>query len=259
MGRLEGKVTMITGGASGIGEADAKLFAREGAKVVVADLNKEAGEEVVSDIRKEAGDAFFVKLDVSQESAWKEGIAETLKTYGKLNVLVNNAGIIIIVPLFEDTTLEQWNKIMSVNATGVFLGTKYAIKAMKDNGELCSIINRSSCAARAAGKSQAIYGASKGAVSALTIQAAVACAEAGYRIRINAVLPAEVNTPMAKQEARDYGIPLEKYLEEQKGEYPLGRIGNPIDIAYLDLYLASDESTWVTGVEYVIDGGLLGL
>ena len=257
MGRLSGKVAMITGGGSGIGEADAKLFAKEGARVVVADINEEAARKVVAHIQKEGGEATFVRMDVSEESDWQEAMNEVLRIYGKLNILVNNAGIMIIVPLFEDTTLEQWNRMMTVNATSVFLGTKYAIRTMKDNGEPCSIINRSSTAARSYGKAMAIYGASKGAVSALTIQVAIACAEAGYTIRVNAVLPAAVNTDMAKQEARDYGISLGEYLSKKRQGNPLGRIGTPVDVAYLDLYLASDESSWITGAEYLIDGGVL--
>lgn len=256
MGRLDGKVALITGAAMGIGEASARLFAKEGAKVAVADINEAKGKEVVEDIRKGGGEAIFVKLDVSKESDWTAGVNKVVKTYGKLNVLVNNAGIIVCVP-FEETTLEQWNRIMEVNATGVFLGVKYGIKAMKDNGELCSIINRSSTAAKVAAKNMAAYSAAKGAVSTLTKQAAIACCEAGYKIRVNSVLPCEVRTPMAEQEAREFGMSVKDYLELRRKGLPIGRIGEPIDIAYMDLYLASDESSWVTGSEFVIDGGVL--
>ncbi len=256
MDRLNGKVALITGAAMGMGEADARLFAKEGAKVALADINESRGKKVAEDIRKAGGEAMFIKLDVTQESDWAKGMEQVIKKYGKLSVLVNNAGIIICVP-FDQTTLEQWNRIMSVNATGVFLGCKYGVEAMKNNGESCSIVNRSSVAAKAAANKMEAYSVSKSAVSNLTKQVATFCAKAGYTIRVNAVLPAEVHTPMAEQEAREFGMSLEDYLEECRKMHPLGRIGEPIDIAYLDLYLASDESRWVTGSEYVIDGGYL--
>ncbi|MFC1950441.1 glucose 1-dehydrogenase [Chloroflexota bacterium] len=256
MGRLDSKVALITGAAMGMGEASAKLFAKEGARVAVADINEAKGKEVVEGIRKGGGEAIFVKLDVRKESDWTAGIDKVTKTYGKLNVLVNNAGIIVCV-LFEETTLEQWNRIMEVNATGVFLGIKYGARAMKANGELCSIINRSSTGAKVAAKNMAAYGASKGAVSTLTKQAAIAFCEAGYKIRVNSVIPCEVHTPMAEQEAREFGMSVEDYLELRRKGHPIGRIGKPIDIAYADLYLASDESSWATGSEFVIDGGVL--
>jgi len=256
MGRLDGKVAIITGGAMGIGEADSRLFAKEGAKVVVADIREAEGKKVVKDIRENGGEAIFAKLDVSKESDWADGIDKVINKYGKLNILVNNAGIIVCVP-FEETSLEQWNRIMDVNATGVFLGTKCAIKAMKNNGELCSIVNRSSVAAKVAAHHMAAYGASKGAISTLTKQVAIACAEEGYTIRVNSVIPCEVRTPMASQEAKEFGMSVEDYLEKRKQGHPIGRIGEPIDIAYIDLYLASDESAWVTGSEFVIDGGVL--
>lgn len=256
MGRLDGKVAIITGGAMGIGEADARLFAKEGAKVAIADIREAESKKVVEGIKRDGGESIFIKLDVSKESDWMEGIDKVIKEYGKLNILVNNAGIIVCVP-FEETTLEQWNRIMSVNATGIFLGIKYAMKAMKNNGELCSIVNRSSIGAKVSAHHMAAYGASKGAVSALTKQAAIACTEEGYTIRVNSVSPAEVRTPMAEQEAREFGMSVEDYLEKRRQNHPIGRIGEPIDIAYIDLYLASDESIWVTGSDFVIDGGVL--
>ncbi|MDH5365009.1 MAG: glucose 1-dehydrogenase [Dehalococcoidia bacterium] len=255
MGRLEGKVAIITGAASGIGEADAWLFAKEGAKVVIADTNKAKGEKVADDIKKDNGEAIFVKCDVSKESDWERLIAEVIRKYGKLNILVNNAGVIVCKKLGE-TSLDEWNWMMDINATGVFLGTKYAIGAMKNNGELCSIINRSSIAAMIGSSTMGAYCASKGAVWALTKAAAMSCAEAGHTIRVNSVHPGEVETPMAEKEAKDLGLPLEQYLKQMAAFHPIG-IGKPIDVAYLDLYLASDESHWVTGSGFVIDGGVL--
>lgn len=253
MDRLKDKVTLITGGGNGMGRADALLFAKEGAKVVIADIAEAEGGKVAEDIKKDGGEAVFVKCDVSKESDWKKLIAEVIREYGKLNILVNNAGVIVCKKL-EETSLDEWNWIMSINATGVFLGTKYAIGAMKNNGELCSIINRSSIGAQIASTVMAAYCASKGAVWAFTKSAAIYCAEAGYTIRVNSVHPGEVETPMAEKEAKDLGLPLQQYLDEMEAAHPLG-IGKPIDIACLDLYLASDESKWVTGSEFVIDGG----
>jgi len=253
MDRLKGKVALITGGGNGMGKEDALLFAKEGAKVVIADIAEAEGGKVAEDIKKDGGEAVFVKCDVSKESDWKKLIAEVIREYGKLNILVNNAGVIVCKKL-EDTSLDEWNWIMGINATGVFLGTKYAIGAMKNNGELCSIINRSSIGAQIASTVMTAYCASKGAVWAFTKSAAISCTEAGYTIRVNSVHPGEVDTPMAEKEAKDLGLPLQQYLDELEAVHPLG-IGKPIDIAYLDLYLASDESKWVTGSEFVIDGG----
>lgn len=255
MGRLQGKVAIVTGGSMGIGEADARLFAKEGAKVVVADINEAKGEKVVEAIKSEGGQAFFVHCDVSKESDWKKVVAETIREYGKLNILVNNAGVIVMKKL-EDTSLDEWNWIMSINATGVFLGTKCAIEVMKKNGELCSIINRSSTSPMTGSPWEAAYGASKGAVWALTRAAAMSCTEAGYSIRVNSVHPGEIETPMAKKEAKGMGLSLEEYLARCAKSCPMGFIGKPIDVAYLDLYLASDESRWVTRSSFVIDGGV---
>jgi len=253
MDRLKGKVALITGGGNGMGKADAQLFAKEGAKVVIADIAEAEGGKVAEDIKKDGGEAVFVKCDVSKESDWKKQIAEVIREYGKLNILVNNAGVIVCKKL-EETSLDEWNWIMGINATGVFLGTKYAIGAMKNNGELCSIINRSSIGAMIASTVMGAYCASKGAVWAFTKSAAIYCTEVGYTIRVNSVHPGEVDTPMAEKEAKDLGLPLQQYLDERAVNHPLG-VGKPIDIAYLDLYLASDESKWVTGSEFVIDGG----
>jgi len=179
MGSLESKVAIITGAAIGIGGADARLFAKEGAKVVVTDIKEVEGRMLAENIKKEGGEAIFLKLDVAKESDWERVISEVIRKYGKLNILVNNAGVIFCKAL-EETSLDEWNWIMNINSTGVFLGTKYAIEAMKDNGEPCSIINRSSVDAMVGESTAAAYCASKGAVRAFTKAAALACAEAGY-------------------------------------------------------------------------------
>lgn len=251
--RLEGKVAIVTGSAEGIGEATAKLFAREGAKTVIADINRAKGENVVKEIVAGGGEAVFIPLDVTSEESWQSLMEETTNKFDKLNVLVNNAGIIKISDI-ENTSLEDWHRIMEVNATGVFLGTKFAVLSMKDNGELCSIINRSSVAGQIGDKNMLAYCASKGAVTLLTKSVALSCAEKGYRIRVNSVHPAYVSTSMTRSEAAQLGASEREYMEGAKELHPLG-IGEPIDVAYLDLFLASDESKWITGGEFNVDGG----
>jgi len=254
MGRLEGKVAVVTGSAEGIGQATADLFAREGAKVVVADINREKGEQVAQAIRQAGGEAIFHHLDVTREDSWQELIETTVEKYGRLTVLVNNAGISAAKDI-EATTLEDWNRIMTVNATGVFLGTKFAIAAMKDNGESCSIINRSSIDGQIAEPGLFAYCASKGAVTILTKSAALSCGQKGYKIRVNSVHPGYIHTALTEEEARGYGLEPQEYFEKVGKQHPLGRIGVPMDIAYIDVFLASDESSWATGAEFVIDGG----
>lgn len=254
MSRLEGKVAIITGGALGIGEADSVLFAREGARVVIADINREAGERLAQTIREEGGEATFFQIDVSQENDWKKLFASALDTYGKVNILVNNAGVSLGKDI-EETTLDEWNWLMGINSTGVFLGTKHAIANMKDNGENCSIVNRSSIDGQVGEAGLAAYCASKGSVTLLTKSAALCCGEKGYRIRVNSVHPGYVHTSLTEKEAADSGLSKEAYFEKVGRMHPIGYIGKPMDIAYADLYLASDESLFSTGSEITVDGG----
>jgi NAD(P)-dependent dehydrogenase (short-subunit alcohol dehydrogenase family) len=257
MGRLEGKVAMVTGGACGIGRAHAELFAREGAKVVVTTRKKVTeGTALAESIKKGGGEATFIKLDVTNEAEWKKVLGEVIKKYGKLNILVNNAGV-SLAKTVEETSLDEWNWLMNINSTGVFLGCKYGIEAMKNNGEPCSIINISSIDAMVGEAGLPAYCASKGAVRALTKSVALSCAEAGYNIRVNSVHPGYIHTQLTEEEARGYGFTPEEYFEKVGKMHPRGRIGNPIDIAYVSLYLASDESDWVTGGEFVADGGYI--
>jgi len=253
MRRLEGKVAIITGAATGIGKGDAELFAKEGAKVVITtDAKVVEGKALAEKIKKEGGEAIFLKLDVTKESDWKSVISEAIKRYGKLNILVNNAGVVLCKTI-EETSLADWNWQMDINSTGVFLGTKYAIEAMKGNGELCSIINRGSVDAVIGDPEVAAYCASKGAVRLLTKAAALHCGEMRYTIRVNAVHPGAVDTSMLFE---GISLPRKEYLEKAVlPRIPIGFIGKPIDIAYMDLYLASDESRWVTGADFMIDGG----
>jgi len=257
MGRLEGKVAMVTGGACGIGRAHAELFAREGAKVVITTRKKVAeGTVLAESIKKGGGEATFIKLDVTNESEWKEVVGEVIRKYSKLNILVNNAGV-SLANTIEDTSLDEWNWLMNINSTGVFLGAKYAIEVMKNNGEPCSIINISSIDAMVGEAELPAYCASKGAVRSFTKSVALSCAQAGYNIRVNSVHPGYIHTELTEKEAQDSGLTPEQYFEKVGKMHPLGHIGEPIDIAYVSLYLASDESRWVTGSEFVADGGYI--
>ena len=216
--------------------------------------NRTAATRVVDGIRREGQRGVeYVPLDVSQEDDWRRAVAETLRLYGKLNVLVNNAGITLGHDI-EETTLDEWNHLMAINATGVFLGMKHAIAAMKANGEQCSIINRSSIDGQVGEAGLFAYCASKGAVTVMTKSAALATGAKGYTIRVNSVHPGYVHTPLTRKD-RDFGLTPEAYFEKVGAQHPIGFIGQPIDIALLDLYLASDESRWVTGAEFTIDGG----
>jgi len=251
MDRVKGKVAIITGSASGIGEAAALLLAKEGAKVVVADIDEVKGKKVAEDIRREGGESIFVRHDVTSEKDWSNLIENTLLEFGKLDVLVNNAGIQIIKEV-EDLSLEEWRRLMSVNLDGVFLGTKHAIIAMKGNGG-GSIINMSSVAGIIGTlDNTSAYCASKGAVRLFTKAAALECSKAGrdYNIRINSIHPGVIETPLVAAMAEDEAV-----KERMESNHPIGFLGKPIDVAYAVLYLASDESRLVTGAEMVIDGG----
>jgi NAD(P)-dependent dehydrogenase (short-subunit alcohol dehydrogenase family) len=249
--RVKGKVAIVTGGASGIGKATASLLAREGARVVVADVNEAGGKKVAEEIKREGGEALFVKHDVTSEQEWGEVIKKTLAEFGKLDILVNNAGVIFARKI-EDTPLEEWRWLMSVNLDGVFLGTKYAAGAMKQSGG-GSIINLSSLAGLVGTiDDTSAYCASKGGVRLFTKAAALEFSKAGhnYNIRVNSVHPGVVATPLSEPLLKEEA--LRKSIE---GRHPIGYLGEPIDIAYAILYLASDESKFATGAELVVDGG----
>jgi len=251
MGRVTGKTAIVTGGALGLGKAAAVMLAREGARLVVTDLKEAEGQAVVAGIKSAGGEAIFVKQNVAVEAEWQGLMEATLKAFGRLDVLVNNAGIAFSGDV-EHTTLEDWRRVQSINLDAVFLGTKYAIAAMKDHGG--SIINLSSIEGLVGDPVLAAYNASKGGVRIFTKSAALHCAKSGYKIRVNSIHPGYIVTPMVENfvaESEDAKATREALV----ALHPLGHLGEPDDIAYGVLYLASDESKFVTGSELVIDGG----
>jgi len=245
--RLAGKVALVSGGARGMGAAEARLFAREGARVVIGDVLEAEGKAVEADVNAKGGEAVFVRLDVTREADWERAVAAALDRFDGLHVLVNNAGV-SAASRIEDTTVEAWDRVMDVNAKGVFLGTKAVIPAMRRAGG-GSIVNISSQLGLVGmDDSSPQYQASKGAVRLLTKTTALQYARDG--IRANSVHPGPIVTPMTERRRAD---PAQ--YQRMLGRIPLGRYGEPDEVAYGVLYLASDESAFVTGSELVIDGG----
>jgi cyclopentanol dehydrogenase len=245
--RLEGKVAFISGGARGMGAVEARLFAKEGAKVAIGDVLDEEGRTVAAGITELGGEALYVHLDVTSESSWQQAIATTVSRFGKLDILVNNAGISAHSRV-EETSVDDWDRVMDVNAKGVFLGSKVAIPELRRAGG-GSIINISSqLGLVGTDHSSPQYQASKGAVRLLTKATAIQYAREG--IRVNSVHPGPINTPMTAPRRAD-----PEMYRTMLSRIPLGRYGEPEDVAYGVLYLASDESSYVTGSELVIDGG----
>jgi 3(or 17)beta-hydroxysteroid dehydrogenase len=261
-GRVEGKIAIVTGAASGIGRGCAVMLAREGAKVVVTDLDEAGGQATVDEIVAAGGEAIFLRQDVTDEARWKEVVDQTLERFGRLDILHNNAGVQKSRTV-EEATLEDWHFHFDVNVLGMFLGTREAIGAMKKNGpEGGSIINTVSTYGIAGEELNAPYCASKGAARTFTKSAALHCGKAGYNIRVNAVHPGLIVTPLVEQEHRDTlsimgSNDAEALWADWQDEHPIGRLGRPEDIAYGVLYLASDEASFVTGADLVIDGGYL--
>lgn len=244
--RLEGKVALISGGARGMGAVEARLFTKEGACVVVGDILEEEGQRLVREIAASGGRVFFTLLDVTSEEDWRRGVELAVEKFGKLNVLVNNAGIIQRIGV-EETSGQTWDKIMEVNAKGVFLGTKVAVPEMRRTGG-GSIVNISSLVGIVGYGQGPAYSASKGAVRLFTKSAALQYAKDG--IRINSVHPGPINTEMTAETRAD-----PEAFRSRLGTIPMGRYGEPEEIANGVLFLASDESSYMTGSELVIDGG----
>ena len=247
MARLDGKVAIISGGSKGQGAAEAKLFAEEGAKVVITDILDEEGKALESEIIASGGIASFFHVDVTQSSDWNDVVSFTQEAYGEINILVNNAGILSRHGVVE-TTAEEWNRVNDINSKGVFLGTKAVIPAMRSAGG-GSIVNISSVAALI-GISPAAYTASKGSVRLLTKSTAVQYGPEG--IRCNSVHPGFILTDMTRDALSNSQI-----RKERLQLVPLQMLGTVMDVAYGVLYLASDESRYVTGSELVIDGGVI--
>jgi NAD(P)-dependent dehydrogenase (short-subunit alcohol dehydrogenase family) len=245
--RVTGKVALISGGAGGIGAATAKLLAKEGAAVVIADLLEDEGRATEAFIAESGGKALFVNLDVTSEDSWNKAVQAAVSSFGKLDILVNNAGVSRRKGV-EETTSEDWDFVMDVNVKGVFLGTKAAIPEMRKAGG-GSIINISSIYGLVGSDTSAAYHASKGAVRIFNKSTAIQYA--GENIRANSVHPGFVDSPMTRAHHDDPNI-----QEQRVAKMPLGRMGEPEDIAAGILYLASDESSFVTGAELVIDGGM---
>lgn len=241
MTRFTGKTALVTGGASGIGKAAAKQLAAGGANVVIADIQDEAGRTVAQEITDAGGQAIYVHLDVTSESDWNTAIAETVKTYGGLTTLVNNAGIGDTLPI-EETSQESWDKVIAVTQTSAFLGMKAASAELQKSGN-GAVVNISSMYGIVGGLGGPSYAAAKGAVRILTKNTALGWAKKG--VRANSVHPGYIDTPIIGDTDRQYLIDTT----------PMGRLGQPEEVANVIAFLASDESSFMTGSEVVVDGG----
>lgn len=254
MARVKDKVAIVTGGAVGLGAAAAVMLAREGAAVVVTDVDEDNGRAVARQIAEAGGKALFLSHDVSNEDAWDRVVETTLDDFGRLDVLVNNAGVGWGGPP-EEETLDRWRKLMSINLDGVFLGTRAALRAMKKvppRGG--SIINLSSIEGLVGDPNLGAYNASKGGVRLYTKSVALYCAKERLGVRVNSIHPGYIWTPMVENYLRNHGG-VEEGRKALDALHPIGHVGDPDDIAYGVVYLASDESKFVTGTELVIDGG----
>jgi cyclopentanol dehydrogenase len=250
MGKLDGKVALISGGARGQGAAEAETFAREGARVVFGDIRDVEGQKVEATIRAAGGEATYVHLDVTDEVDWQDAVGAAVTRYGKLDILINNAAIVIPRVPIEERTVEEWDRVMAVNAKGVFLGTKYAIPALRRAGG-GSIVNISSVAGIGQSLHQEpAYAASKGAIRIFT--KVTASQHAKDRIRCNSVHPGPVDTEMFHRAFAD-----REAMQRRLDRVPLRRMGTVAEVVSAVLYLASDEASYITGSELVIDGGAL--
>lgn len=246
MKRVQDKVILVTGGAMGMGQSHSELLAAQGAWVFVADLNEESGNKTVAKIRENGGKADFIRLDVTSESDWNDVVGQIMESAGRIDVLINNAGILILKPM-QDTSNEEWDRIFDVNSRGVFLGTRAVVRQMKKQGS-GNIVNVSSIYGLVGAPGASAYEASKGAVRLFTKSCAVDLAP--FNIRVNSVHPGVIETQMTRDLLADPDI-----RDALLGPTLLKRPAKPIEVSQAVLFLASDESSFVHGAELVVDGG----
>jgi len=252
--RLKDKVAIITGAGSGLGRAAALLFAREGAKVLVAASKVEEGKQTVKSIKDNGGEAIFIKVDVTKAADVEKAVKSAIEQYGKLDIMFNNAGTPGPGKLIADLTEEEWNRVLAVNLTGVFLGTKYAIPEMLKGGGGV-IINVSSVAALMPRRYAGSYAAAKAGVIQLTRVTALEYAR--KNIRVNCILPGPIDTPFFSKVAGGDPDKIAAFKEKVLKEVPMGRFAQPEEIARVALFLASDEASYITGAAFAADGGQL--
>jgi NAD(P)-dependent dehydrogenase (short-subunit alcohol dehydrogenase family) len=256
MNRVKGKVALVTGAGMGLGRAASLLLAGEGATLVDTDIDEDAARQTAELVEGMGASSLHIHHDVAKEEDWPRVMAVVEEKFGRLDVLVNNAGIAVAKNI-EETTLDEWRRTMAVNLDGVFFGCRQGIALMKKSGG-GSIINLSSIDGIIGEADLAAYCASKGGVRTLTKAVAVHCAEKKYGIRCNSIHPGYIWTPQTENYLRDLGK-LESEKAKALSRHPIGFLGEPNDIAYMVLYLASDESKFVTGSEMVVDGGYLAV
>lgn len=252
---LEGKVALITGASQGCGEVTAKLFADEGAKVVICDINDENGQKVASEINeKHPNQAAFIHLDVSKRKDWEDAMNSVIERFSELHVVINNAGV-----SFRETVMDMnddiWDKTININQKGVALGMQYGINTIAKSGKPGAIVSTASVDGHTGDSIFFTYCATKAAVEAMTRCAALYCCENQIECRVNAVGPGYMYTPMAEEDARQNRQTLEEYCADSIALHPIGRLANPIEIANAYLWLASDKASFITGTTLMVDGG----